>query len=214
MSETGAAQSEKKKSATLRKAGRGRPVGDRSAKRKELLAAGIAVIAEQGYSGASLRKVAQKAGYTTGAVTYYFENKEALVAAIIEHLFDQWDTILEVGEGGYDIRARYLKWLSINAGSDIWSAQFQLLAQARHEPVFAEIYERRYARYRHELAGILERQQASGQIRDDIAADLLADNIGAIGDAWMMMLPLEPKRFTPERIEALIGSVITMLSPR
>ncbi|MFZ6044071.1 hypothetical protein ACOV11_26735, partial [Vibrio natriegens] len=50
---------------------RGRPVGDRESKRAELLAAAIAVTAEAGYTGASLRKVAKRIGGTTGTVTYY-----------------------------------------------------------------------------------------------------------------------------------------------
>ncbi|WP_414694373.1 TetR family transcriptional regulator, partial [Phenylobacterium sp.] len=40
---------------------RGRPVGDRDARRAELLAAAIAVIAQEGYAGTSLRKVAEQA---------------------------------------------------------------------------------------------------------------------------------------------------------
>lgn len=46
---------------------RGRPVGDREAKRAELLRAAISVIAQEGFAGASLRKVAQRAGCTTGS---------------------------------------------------------------------------------------------------------------------------------------------------
>src|SRR5689334_4432055 len=59
--------------------GRGRPAGDREAKRADLLKAAIAVIAQDGFAGASLRKVAQRAGCTTGAVTYYFANKREMV---------------------------------------------------------------------------------------------------------------------------------------
>lgn len=56
---------------------RGRPIGDREAKREALLRAASSVIAEEGYASASLRKVAKSAGYTTGAVTYYFANKKS-----------------------------------------------------------------------------------------------------------------------------------------
>lgn len=206
-------KSDEKQTTTKRTARRGRPVGDREGKRLELLRAGIAVISDEGYAGTSLRKVAKRAGYTTGAVTYYFENKEALVAAIIEHLFDEWDTMLDLGPDAYDIGKRYEKWLALSTNSEVWSAQFQLLAHARHEPTFAEIYERRYARYREGMTAILERQQAEGSVRDDIPANLLADCLGAIGDGWMMMLPLEPHRFSDRRIEQLIASIKTLLAP-
>src|ERR1051326_1463853 len=68
--------------------GRGRPVGDRDAKRTELLGAAISVIAQDGFAGASLRKVAERAGCSTGTVSYYFANKEEMMAAVIENQFE------------------------------------------------------------------------------------------------------------------------------
>lgn len=189
---------------------RGRPVGDREGKRRELLRAGIATIAEVGYANASLRKVASRAGHSTGAVTYYFQNKEAMVAAILEHLFDMWDTVLEVGDGA---KPRFRKWIELNSDSSQWDAQFQLLAQANHDPVLAEIYQRRYARYRAKLAESLARQQRAGEVRDDIPADILADHISALGDGWSMMLPVEPERFSAERMEHLLDALVKMIEP-
>lgn len=193
--------------------GRGRPVGDREAKRAEILKAAISVIAEEGFAGASLRKVAQRAGCTTGAVTYYFANKEAMVAAIAENLFDQFDTFLDASQD--DIKAGFERWLDwTNAEDpDAWLAQFQLLAHARHEPTFAAIYQRRYGSYREALTSILARGQSRGQIRSDIPADLLADQLSAMGDGWMMMLPIEPQRFEPRRIQALLDATIALISP-
>lgn len=199
-----------KKNETGSVARRGRPVGDREAKRAELLKAVISVVAQEGYAGASLRKVAQRAGCTTGAVTYYFESKEAMVAAVIEHLFDQFDTLLDFA----DIKERFRKWLDMTgADADLWMAQFQLLAIARHEPALAAIFQRRYARYRRVLASSLARGQNEGTIRKDISADLLADQLSAMGDGWMMMLPIEPERFGPRRIEILLDAVIALIAP-
>lgn len=196
------------------KNGRGRPVGDREAKRKQLLAAGISVIADLGYAGASLRKVAQRAGHTTGAVTYYFDNKEKMVAAIIEYMFDQFDTLLELGETA-TIKERFERWIEMNADSDLWFTQFQLLAQARVEPTYADIYQRRYGRYREGLAKTLKKEQAEGQVRDDISAKILADQLSAMADGWMMMMPIEPKRFAPRHLSSLLGAVVTLLqAPR
>lgn len=192
---------------------RGRPVGDRESKRNELLRAGIATIAELGYSGASLRKVASRAGHTTGAVTYYFQNKEAMVRAILEHLFDEWDTLLEMGEEVGDLKQRFRRWWEMNSDSDQWMAQFQLLAQARHEPALAEIYQRRYAAYRAKLTLTIAKQQRSGEVRDDIAADILADQIAALADGWAMMFPIEPERFIAGRLDALTDAIVKMIEP-
>lgn len=192
---------------------RGRPVGDRDAQRTKLLRAGIKVIADEGYACASLRKVAKQAGHTTGAITYYFADKEEMVAAIIEFMFDGFDAMLETGDEVEDHRERLRRWIELNSNSEVWLASFQLLARARHEPAFARIYQERYAHYRERLGAIIRKQQAAGSIRDDISSDFLADHIGSIADGWMIMLPIETERFAPERVDALIDSVIQLLRP-
>ncbi|SFQ29188.1 transcriptional regulator, TetR family [Pseudomonas sp. NFPP07] len=194
---------------------RGRPVGNRDEKRTELLTAAIAVIAQEGYAGASMRKVAQHAGCTTGAVTYYFANKEEMVTAVAQSLFDQIDTLLEGNQEQVDIKSlieQWLSWMRVDEPNG-WLAWFQLLAHARHEPAFASIIKQRYALFRQVLTSMLETGQEQGKIRSDIEADLLADQISAMSDGWMMMLPIEPERFTPARSQALLDAVITLISP-
>lgn len=192
---------------------RGRPLGNRDAKRKELLRAAVAILAESGYAGASLRKVAQRAGFTTGAVTYYYVNKEAMVAAVVEHLWDEYDALLEMGTSLDDMKRRLSTWIAMNADSDLVEAQFQLLAQAKHEPMLAEIYQRRYAQYRERLTEFIQGQQQSGQVRDDIPANFLADYVSAMADGWSMMLHVEPMRFEPRRLELLFDGLIKLLEP-
>lgn len=193
---------------------RGRPTGDHKAKRAELLKAAIAVIAREGYAGASLRKVAQHAGHTTGAVTYYFANKEAMFSAVVESMFDEFDALLAAGQDPSDIKTMLTQWLNrTSADSDFWPVMFQLLAHARHEPAFAAVIEQRYAKLRQVLTATLERGQGEGVIRGDIPADLLADQLSAISDGWMMMLPVEPERFAPKRLQALLQATIELISP-
>lgn len=192
----------------------GRPMGDHEAKRAELLEAAIAVIADLGYGEASLRKVAQRAGYTTGAVTYYFANKEEMVAAVADCLFDEFDRLLAEPAESRDQRKALERWLEWVTGNTVSvRALFQLNAQARHEPAFVDTFQRRYGQYRDRLAAILAKDQKRGEVRDDIPADLLADQLCAIGDGWMMAIPIERKRFTPKRIQTLLDSTITLIAP-
>ncbi|KOG91860.1 TetR/AcrR family transcriptional regulator [Streptomyces varsoviensis] len=193
---------------------RGRPAGDRAAKRAELLKAAASVIAREGYANASLRKVAQRAGCTTGAVTYYFANKQELVTALAESRFDAYEAMLTAGHDRTDVRGLLERWLKLVTGdADFWPVMSQLLAHARYEPGFAALIERRYARYREAQAELLAAGQAQGTVRSDIPADLLADQLSAMGDGWMMMHPFEPERFTPERVRALIDAAATLIAP-
>lgn len=193
---------------------RGRPVGDRRAKRTELLKAAISVIAREGYVGASLRKVAQQADCTTGAVTYYFSSKEAMLVAVAESLFDEWDTLNE-NQDQVDLRVMIQQWFDWTNSDDPapWLALFQLLAHIRDEPAFQGVLGRRYARYRAAFAAILARGQGQGVVRSDIPADLLADQLTAMCDGWMIAFPVEPEKYNVARIQALIDATMVMISP-
>ena len=206
----------KPQKALPRPRGRGRPIGDREAKRAELLDAAVSVIAREGFAGASLRKVAERAGHSTGAVTYYFANKEEMMAAVIESRFDVFDAMLKGSEDSLDIRAGFKRWLDsiYSNGSGEWVAIVQLLVHARHEPKLAAVYQRRYAKYRDVFATILAKGQRQGSIRKDISADLLADQLSAMGDGWMMLLPIEPERFQPSRVKALLDATIALIAPK
>ena len=197
------------------RAKRGRPIGDREAKSAELIEAARYIIAREGYAGASLRKVAARAGCSTGAVTYYFANKEAMVATVAEALFDEFDRWLDDQPATIDLHAifdRMIDWTASRRG-DAWLVALQLLVRAASDAPIAAVFHKRYAQFRRKLARLLESGQAQGVNRADIAADLLADQVSAIGDGWLMMFPVEPERFGRGRIHDLVNAAIVMLTP-
>lgn len=194
---------------------RGRPVGDQEAQRAKLLAAAIAVIAELGYAGASIRKVAERAGYSTGAVTYYFGNKEGIIAAVAQDLFAKFTTLIEPDGAQIKIETilgRSLAWARTDR--DLWLVLNQLLAHARHEPAFADVIQQLYRRFRAQFTSVLAKGQSQGTVRRDIPADILADQLSAISDGWMMLLPIEPERFKPERVKNLLSATLTLIAPQ
>jgi AcrR family transcriptional regulator len=61
-----------------------------AAARERILDAAFEVICEDGYSGATMVKVAKKAEMPVGSVYWHFENKDLLLAALIETSFERW----------------------------------------------------------------------------------------------------------------------------
>jgi AcrR family transcriptional regulator len=61
-----------------------------AAARERILLAAFDVICEDGYSGATMAKVAKKAELPVGSVYWHFENKDLLLAALIETSFERW----------------------------------------------------------------------------------------------------------------------------
>lgn len=59
----------------------------RAARRAQIVAAAIDVIAEVGFAQASIRKIADRVGIAMSAVLYHFGTKDNLVDAIVEHMY-------------------------------------------------------------------------------------------------------------------------------
>ena len=55
-------------------------------KRERILEAVLAVLARDGISGVTMRAVAREAEVALGLATYYFEDKDGLVAAALERI--------------------------------------------------------------------------------------------------------------------------------
>lgn len=168
---------------------RGRPTGDHAAKRAELLKAAASMIAQEGYANASLRKVAQRAGKTTEAVTYYFANKQKLVVALAEICFDAYDALLGASHDDTDLRGLLERRLELTTGDlEYGPVMSQLLAHARYEPAVTELIERRNSSCREVYTSIL-------------------------ANGWMTMLPFPPERLAASRAPAFVDCAMVMIAP-
>lgn len=55
--------------------------------RRRVLDAAVALLGERGYAGLRTAEVALAAGVSKGALTHHFPSKDALVVAVVEHVF-------------------------------------------------------------------------------------------------------------------------------
>jgi TetR/AcrR family transcriptional regulator, transcriptional repressor of aconitase len=195
---------------------RGRPAGDHKAKSRELIEAARYVIAHHGYSAASLRKVGQHLGRTTGSVTYYFSSKEEMIESVTKSLFDEFDEMLDnVSAEKINLQTVFdnlTEWEKPQK-KGLWLVWFHLLPHAATDPALASVFRRRNGQLRAKLSSLIAQCQRQGVVRSDFSADLLADQITAMTDGWIMMTPVEPARFKPTRINDLIRMSIEMLAP-
>ena len=74
-----------------------------------ILEAALEISAERGYDGTTMALVCERAGLPASSVYWHFKNKDALLAAVLEHSYTRW----RAGEDGYehsdtgDVRARF-----------------------------------------------------------------------------------------------------------
>lgn len=64
------------------------------ARRAQLLGAAIDTVTEVGYPRASLSAIAHRAGVAKSAIVYYFSTKDALLLAVVDHVFGELDALL------------------------------------------------------------------------------------------------------------------------
>lgn len=86
----------------------------------KITAAAMEEFSEKGYMGASLRKIAEKAGVTVGAIQIRYPSKDALFAALLKPLLDEIEAVFR------QVRADYYA----GGGADLLTA---LKASMRRE---------------------------------------------------------------------------------
>jgi AcrR family transcriptional regulator len=116
-------------------------------KKAQLIAgAAIEAIHDKGLDRVKLTDVARKAGVTTGAVTYYFEDKDALLIAAFEETWRRMFTGISAFQGGWQIE-RFLNSLpTTEASRRGWSVWLAFCGRAQTSPDMNEIYREYYAR--------------------------------------------------------------------
>jgi TetR/AcrR family transcriptional regulator, repressor of fatR-cypB operon len=80
-----------------------------SDKRRDIMQAAMELIAEQGFHGAPMAEIAEKAGVAAGTIYRYFENKDVLIAELHRELEDKILASLQKGyPSGKALRERFL----------------------------------------------------------------------------------------------------------
>ena len=72
-----------------RRSGRRRRA-DGEESRRRILDAAAAIAGERGYEGTSIATVSARSGLPASSIYWHFQDKDALIAAVIERSFDRW----------------------------------------------------------------------------------------------------------------------------
>lgn len=80
-----------------------------SDKRRDIMQAALELIAEQGFHGAPMAEIAEKAGVAAGTIYRYFESKDVLITKLHRELEDKIMAVLQEGyPSGRPLRERFL----------------------------------------------------------------------------------------------------------
>ena len=133
----------------------------RAARIDQILNAAADCFVEYGFHRAGMAKIADRANMSPGHIYHYFENKEAIIAAIVDResalaadRFAEFDTV-DPGELA-DVMAERAA-LSIAQKTDILQSvlNMEMLAECQRNPAIAEIIQKHDAYVRAQLTRLL-----------------------------------------------------------
>jgi len=192
---------------------------DHEARRAELLAATWRVIARDGIEGATVRRISREAGYSTGVLTHYFQNKEDVLRTALQAAFSETRTRMETGSA----EARGLVALRNAALAELpldeelrrsCEVRLGFWARATADESFAADQRARYFELRRTFARLLEEAGTAGELRADLDFEAEAERLVALCDGVAVQALFDGYRWTPEHQIRTIEEHLAGLSDR
>ncbi|MEQ8948944.1 TetR/AcrR family transcriptional regulator, partial [Parvibaculum sp.] len=158
---------------------------DHDARRRDIARAAISVIGEQGIDNTRLVDVARAANATTGTITHYFEDKDAVLLAALDHVSQNILAMLRTPEKPEDLVELASLILPVDeANMRDWRVWMSFFSRAIGDPALARINKAYYDEFRDGLAAIIRYQQREGLLAAHIDPAVTGDAIISIIDGF------------------------------
>jgi TetR/AcrR family transcriptional regulator, transcriptional repressor of bet genes len=180
-------------------------VVDHEERRAELGAAVWRLASREGLEAVTVRRVADEAGWSTGAVVHYFSDKEELLLFAFRTVADRVGRRLAAAEERTDEPLELARtWLVQGIPLDaerraevrVW---FAFLGLALARPAFARAQRLTYRAWRRRVADLLDEAQRRGQVRADVDCAAAAAALVAVVDGLAIQSTFESRALSGRR---------------
>jgi AcrR family transcriptional regulator len=149
-------------------------------RRRHILRVVAAVVAEEGFNGATMRRIAERAGVSTGMLTYYYTNKREIIndmmAQVYGRLIESLSALLADERGSERIEAAFEFMLEgSRKGSFPMSFWLAYFAEALHDEELRCTAIEGTNRLRNVFRGAVAAGIKSHDLRADLDPDAAAD---------------------------------------
>ena len=160
---------------------------DHDARRRDFIAAAYETIMEKGLAKATVRAVAKRAGYTTGALVHYFGDKDELIREALEYFGNDVRSRMQNAHraqvGRAALRDTVVESLPTDKRSaSSWRVWLALWYHSESSDEMRREERRRYREWIGRLARMLEESKALGELPASIDARAEARNLAALVD--------------------------------
>ena len=187
-------------------------------RRRQIWEAVIDCITEGGIEGATIRKVADNVGGSTGMITHYFQSKKELITESITSLTERSIEAVNksVGEKYSPQRIKAVADLYLaHPGGDVAPIAFWLWvwAEATRDADVRKVIQANFIKTREILARCAEAGIAGGQIRPELDPYLVADAMTSIIMGLRLRMALVPEIISAERALEIAQFLVDSFAP-
>jgi AcrR family transcriptional regulator len=191
--------------------------------RAELLATATTVFGERGYDGASVEEIAERAGYSHGAVYSNFAGKDDLFLAVFEEYMaararELAETQVDLpADASLEQRARALadQWMErFAADRESFLLHLEFLAASRREPELARRFGSRSAALRETIAAFIAHQQEEEGAEAPLPPSELALVLRALGIGLAVEALVSPDAVRDDLYGDFVELLVSMLRER
>lgn len=190
---------------------------DHAERRRELTAAATRVIAAEGLAAATVRRISDEAGHSTGVLTRYFDTKADVILAAVNEAVQRF--VQRAAHATQDTRglARLEALLmtdlpDVDEADDDTRLWLDLWAAAPTDPNIAAACRLLYQRWREELTSAMEEAIAVGELPRALLVAREVDLLMATMDGLCVQAIIEPERWPPTALREALSDRIAALA--
>jgi AcrR family transcriptional regulator len=188
-----------------------------SERREIFAAAALRVIMREGVGGLTVREVAKEAGFTTGALTHYFESKDQVLIEASEHsaklVRPRMERMAKEASALEALRKVVAEALPMTATvRGYWRIWVGFWERASYNPDVARIMRDRYDEWRGRLAVLIRRAQDEGEAPKTFDAELAAQELIMVVDGIGVQVLLGAGRIPAARQREIIDTWIETMA--
>lgn len=185
----------------------------------EVAEAAWRVIARDGLKRASMRNIAREMGCTTGVLSHYFRDKDALLRFTLEQVIDAVAQHTaehpDAGKSRSSYCAYLLTLLPVDAeGLEYWRAWIDFVGTAVHHKDMNDLHAKAYEQFRKDTRLHLSALQDNAELSRDADIAELANVVICFIDGLGLHASLSPQDWPPERQHTLLKDFIARNLPK
>lgn len=160
-------------------------------RRAQILAAAVDCFRRHGFHGASISQISKSAGMSAGHIYHYFENKEAIIAAIVARDVEEIVTLTAEMRSACNVKeamlARVAEGVADNLEPATAGLKLEIVAEASRNPRVAQIVREADRTCRASLALTLrDMRRANGHEDEDASIDAMVEVLAAMFEGLML----------------------------